>query len=149
MCCNRLGQAKVLPLSGLFSGSGGGTLWTVQLGKQSENVRAQAGFLHAFLTDSKEPSSTQTVTGTTGVRSKNQAIPLQAQELSYLFDFIDIDESGQVNKEDRGNFREQLWFVQVLFSDAWELKGNTFLGNRLRGRRGDDRIYFSENLRVT
>lgn len=26
--------------------------------------------------------------------------PVQAQELSYLFDFIDIDESGQVNKED-------------------------------------------------
>ena len=27
-------------------------------------------------------------------------LPLEAPELSYLFDFIDIDESGQVNKED-------------------------------------------------
>lgn len=33
---------------------------------------------------------------------------------------------------------EQLCFVQVLFSDAWDFKGNTFLGNRLRGRRGEE-----------
>ena len=60
----------------------------------------QAGFPHVSPTDSKELSSTQKQ----WQRDINVKIwkssPVQAQELSYLFDFIDIDESGQVNKED-------------------------------------------------
>ena len=58
----------------------------------------QAGFPRVFPTDSKELSSTQKLDSV--IWSSPVPCPFQAQELSYLFDFIDIDESGQVNKED-------------------------------------------------
>ena len=61
----------------------------------------------------------------------------EAPELSYLFDFIDIDESGQVNLEEL--LSQSIWkFAGFLSNTAafatlscFSLQGNSLLGNRL------------------
>lgn len=61
----------------------------------------------------------------------------EAPELSYLFDFIDIDESGQVNLEEL--LSQSIWkfagfLSNTVFSatlSCFSLQGNSLLGNRL------------------
>ena len=62
----------------------------------------------------------------------------EAPELSYLFDFIDIDESGQVNLEElQAEHLEMCCFLyNTVFAtlSCFSLQGNSLLGNRLWGK---------------